>query len=290
MVQTEEEAAPRPRLRWWKEAAFVLVFYGIYSFVRNLFGSARIDVSQGELPEQAFHNATRVIDLEKAIGLYHELWVQQLFVPAVGLGELWIRFWNVYYGAFHFVVTLVAFVWLFVRLPRRFTRWRNTLAFTTLLAIIGFSLFPLMPPRLLDKPAVEWGGAELRDQEGRPPFGFVDTLQEYGGLWSFDSGTMQEISNQYAAMPSLHIAWSTWCAVAMWPLVRRRWARVLLVLYPVATLFCIVVTANHFWIDGVGGLLALGVGYLLGTRLDDWNERRLAYQRTEVATSPAAGT
>jgi hypothetical protein len=289
VVQTEEAAAPRTRLRWWKEAAFVLVFYAIYSFVRNLFGSARIDVANGELPEQAFRNATRVIRVEKAVGLYHEAWVQQLFVPISGLSELWIRFWNVYYGTFHFVVTLVAFVWLFIRAPRRFTVWRNTLAFTTLLAIIGFSLFPLMPPRLLDKPAVEWGGAELRDAQGLPPFGFVDTLAEYGGLWSFDSGTMKEISNQYAAMPSLHIAWATWCALALWPLVRRRWARVLLVLYPVATLFCIVVTANHFWLDGIGGLMALGVGYLLGSSLDRWNRRRVDRRLTTVAPGPAPG-
>jgi hypothetical protein len=285
MAQTQDEAAPRPRLRWWKEAAFVLVFYAMYSFTRNLFGSARIDVDAGELPRQAFRNATRVIGLEKALGLYHELSIQQLFVPASGWTELWIRFWNVYYGTFHFIVTLAAFVWLFIRMPARFTRWRNTLAFATLLAIIGFSLFPLMPPRLLDKPAVEWGGAELRDQQGLAPFGFVDTLQEYGGLWSFDSGTMKDISNQYAAMPSLHIGWSVWCALAMWPLVKRRWAKALLVLYPMATLFCIVVTANHFWLDGMGGLLALGGGYLLGRSFDDWNARRVARRAASVTAA-----
>ena len=61
---------------------------------------------------------------------------------------------------------------------------------------------------------------------------------------------MQTVSNQYAAMPSLHIAWSTWCALVMWQLTRKRWARVLIVLYPVVTLFGIVVTANHYWLDG----------------------------------------
>ena len=64
-------------------------------------------------------------------------------------------------------------------------------------------------------------------------------------------------------MPSMHIGWSTWCALVLVPLVRRRWAKVLAVAYPVLTLFCIVVTANHYWIDGVGGLLCLGVGYVL---------------------------
>ena len=140
-----------------------------------------------------------------------------------------------------------------------FPVWRNSLAIMTALAIVGFALFPLMPPRLLDEPCDEYGGAciesDLRPEGGT--FGFVDTLEEYGGPWSFDSETMADISNQYAAMPSMHIGWSTWCAVAMWPLLRRRWQRVAVFLYPLATMFCIIVTGNHYWIDGVGGLLCV---------------------------------
>jgi PAP2 superfamily len=86
-------------------------------------------------------------------------------------------------------------------------------------------------------------------------------LAKVGGLWSFDSGTMQAISNQYAAMPSLHIGWSLWSAVVLWPLVNRRWWRALLVVYPLLTLLCIVVTANHYWIDGLGGVATLFAGY-----------------------------
>ena len=76
---------------------------------------------------------------------------------------------------------------------------------TTALAILGFSLFPLMPPRLLDAGDL-YGGARLEAEQGIEPYGFVDTLEVYGGPWSFDSGAMQKVSNQYAAMPSLHIA------------------------------------------------------------------------------------
>ena len=125
---------------------------------------------------------------------------------------------------------------------------------TTALAIVGFSLFPLMPPRLLDAGGL-YGGARLEAEQGIEPFGFVDTLEANGGPWSFDSGAMQKVSNQYAAMPSLHIAWSTWCALVMWQLTRRRWARALIVAYPLMTLFGIVVTANHFFLDAVGGLV-----------------------------------
>jgi len=153
---------------------------------------------------------------------------------------------------------------------------------TTALAIIGFSLFPLMPPRLLDSHEL-YGGARLEVEQHAGPFGFVDTLEDYGGPWSFDSGAMQRVSNQYAAMPSLHIAWSTWCVLVMWQLTRKRWARVLIVLYPVMTLFGIVVTANHYFLDAAGGLLTLGVGYLIGRGLFEWNERRLTRPDAELA-------
>jgi len=77
-------------------------------------------------------------------------------------------------------------------------------------------------------------------------------------------------------MPSLHCAWALWCTFVLWPLARRRWARALTVLYPVATVFAVVVTANHYWLDAIGGYVVLGVGYLLGRRLASWTHDRHA--------------
>jgi membrane-associated phospholipid phosphatase len=93
---------------------------------------------------------------------------------------------------------------------------------------------------------------------------------------------MASISNQYAAMPSLHIGWSTWCVFAVWPLLRRRSTKALVVLYPLATLFCIVVTGNHYWIDGAGGLLAFGIGSLAGWGSHRWNQARLDHQYSQA--------
>jgi membrane-associated phospholipid phosphatase len=164
----------------------------------------------------------------------------------------------------------------------------------TAVAIVGFAFFPLMPPRLLDEPCpvqapqgeVAFGGACIpSDLRGDDGFGFVDTLVVYGGPWSFDSEAMASISNQYAAMPSLHIGWSSWCVVAVWPLLRRRWSRIAWLLYPAATLFCIVVTGNHYWIDGLGGLLALGIGIVVGFGLHRWNTDRL--DRRAMASAPS---
>jgi hypothetical protein len=173
------------------------------------------------------------------------------------------------------------FILLYVKRADVFPQWRNTLAAMTSLAIVGFAWFPLMPPRLLDKPCPavdpsQYGGACIPSRfRGTGGFGFVDTLAEYGGPWSFDSEAMASISNQYAAMPSLHIGWSTWCAIAVWPLLSRRRTKAVLLLYPAATLFCIVVTANHYWLDGVGGLFVFGFGSLLGWGSHRWNQDRL---------------
>ena len=110
-------------------------------------------------------------------------------------------------------------------------------------------------------------GAALRTYE------FVDTLVDPGGLWSFSSGTMQSISNQWAAMPSLHIGWALWCTIALYPVLRRRWSKIAIVAYPAVTMFAIVITANHYWLDGVGGAVVLAAGYLVGSWLTNMRSR-----------------
>lgn len=273
-----QERARERKLYWWKEALIIVAFYGLYSLARNQFGSAKI--SPGEAPVQAFENAIKVIDAEKTLRLYFEERMQEHF-----LGVRWfLQFWNVFYGTAHFAVTLGAFVWMYKGGRTFFTRWRNTLAFTTALAIVGFSLYPLMPPRLLNAGG-QYGGAKLAIEMKHGDFGFTDTIAEYGGPWKFDSGTGAKLSNQFAAMPSMHIGWSMWCALVMWRMTKRRWARTLFVLYPLATLFCIIVTANHYWIDGAGGLMTLTAGWFIGSRFDQWNDQRQL--RRVIATATA---
>jgi len=245
--------APEAKIRWWREIAYVVGFYGVYTLVRNMFGSASVGT------EHAYTNAVRVIDAEKAIGLFHEAAIQGWF-----LGAPWLlRALNIFYGSFHFVVTAAVLVWLAARHPRDYPTWRNTILIGTALALIGFSLFPLMPPRLLCDCAYGAGPAAAND--GLPHF--VDTLAVHGGLWSFGSSTMAAVSNQYAAMPSLHFGWSLWCALVLVPRVRHRSTRALAVAYPVLTLLTIIVTGNHYWLDAVGGAVVIGIGWMLGSRL-----------------------
>ncbi|MCP5028729.1 MAG: phosphatase PAP2 family protein [Actinomycetia bacterium] len=233
--------------RWWLEILFIFAFYVVYSAIRNQFGSAAVT------PETALENARRVIDLEQNLGLFFEPELQARFIDNVAF----IQFWNLFYGTFHFVVTGVALFWAYRRFNHRYRIWRNTLAFATALALVGFSLFPLMPPRLLEDCGTYGGCADV-------DYDFVDTAVEVGGLWSFDSGTMQSISNQYAAMPSLHLGWALWCTGVLYLYLRRWWAKLLIALYPLSTLFAVMVTANHYWIDAAGGVLIVVVGYGLG--------------------------
>ena len=146
------------RLLWWKEALIVAAFYAVYSWTRNLFGSNKI--AADGIPDQAFTNAERVIQFERWLGLFHEETVQDWFLPY----RTFIQFWNIYYGVLHFAVTLGVFILLYVKRADVFPQWRNTLAAMTSLAIVGFAWFPLMPPRLLDKPCPavdpsQYGGA-----------------------------------------------------------------------------------------------------------------------------------
>jgi hypothetical protein len=284
--------AHRLGLRWWHEVGYIVVVYVAYSAVRNQFGSG---AGSSVDADPAFHHGEAIIQLQRNIGLYFEHGLQRWYLDLPGHGL--IRFWNIYYGIFHFVVTAAALVWLYRAAPARYRLWRNTLAATTLAALVGFASFSLMPPRLLDDPGIYGGcplyaaGEAMPDKAGQGPcdrFGYVDTVAEYGGWASFGSEEMAAVSNQYAAMPSMHIGWSTWCAFVLVPLIRRRWLKALAISYPFVTLFCIMVTANHYWIDGVGGLACLGAGFTLALVATRAYERRFGPERGAVLATEAA--
>ena len=145
-------------LYWWAEVGFVLAYYLIYSAIRNH------NVADASL---AFQHARSLIDLQQRIGLYHEATIQAWALHARPL----IIAANYFYGSLHFVVTIGVGVYLYRRWTDEYPLWRNTLAIATATALIGFTLWPLMPPRLLPG-----------------SFGFVDTMLRYPTFWSFDSG------------------------------------------------------------------------------------------------------
>jgi len=218
---------------WWVEIIAILAFYMIYSAIRN--------ANEGGY-DDALANARALIDWQQALGINHE---ERLQDWALHFRPLVIAM-NYEYGSLHFIVTGGAGIYLFQRWSNDYPLWRNAMAITTGVALVGFILWPLMPPRLLPE-----------------SYGFVDTLAEYPTFWSFNSGAVSKISNQYAAMPSVHVAWALWCACVLVPRLRRPWAKVLAALYPALTVAAIVLTGNHYLLDAVGGFAVLGIGYAI---------------------------
>ncbi len=224
-------------LYWWVEILAILAYYGVYSIVRN---------ANGANPPGAYPHAKQLIWIEHHLGIFHEATIQSWalhFRPLIDTA-------NYFYGSLHFIVTIFTGVFLYTRCSDDYPRYRNTLAIATGLALVGFKFYPLMPPRLL--PA---------------HYGFVDTLAKYPTFWSFDSGGMSHLSNQFAAMPSVHICWATFCAIALATHVKKRWQRVLAWSYPVLTLIVIVITANHYFLDAVGGLVILAAGWIISGKI-----------------------
>jgi hypothetical protein len=232
----------RARFGWVAELAVMAGIYVVYDRLRDqVAGPTHV----------AFEHAKQLVAAERWLGIYWERDVQQAFLHV----DWFIAFWNIFYGTVHFVFPVVALVWLYRKAPARYRRWRTTLVLMFGLAVLSFWLYPLMPPRVM--PA---------------RYGFVDTAAHYynfgpqlhvrflpNGQPSRES--IEQFGNLFAAMPSFHVGWSTWAVLAVWPMVRRRWVKAVLIAYPLSILFCITVTANHWLLDAVGGWAVLAVGY-----------------------------
>jgi len=266
------EARPGPLTRNIKRGWIIEVLVGaaiflVYDWLRDHVAGVSAD---------AFRHAQQIVDAEKFLGLYHEYSIQQAFIKL----DWFMSFWNIWYGTIHFVMPVVVLVWLYRKLPARYVRWRNTLVLMLGLSILAFWAYPLMPPRLM--PA---------------RYAFVDTAADFfnfgpqvrvhlGANGQPSAAAVRTYGNLFAAMPSLHVGWSTWSALAVWPLLRRTWAKVLWALYPVSIFFCIVVTANHWILDAVGGWVVLALGYA-GARGIEWV---LSRRRTRDAMAAPART
>lgn len=145
-----------------------------------------------------------------------------------------------YYGLLHFIVTPLILVWLYLCRRGAFARLRSALVVSTAAANVVFWTFPVAPPRF----AVP---------------GMADVLVNGDIMGSADPHGVTGAINLYAAMPSLHVCWAAWCAVAVVTATRTRW-RHLAWLYPLATAFVVLSTANHYVLDVAAGVLVTAIG------------------------------
>jgi hypothetical protein len=155
-----------------------------------------------------------------------------------------------YYGLLHFLATPLLLAWLYLRRPTSFGRLRSALVLTTAAANVVFWAWPAAPPRF-SVPRM------------------TDILVTYNILGAAHPHGATSLANLYAAMPSLHVAWAAWAAVAVVLATRSRWHH-LAWFYPAATSLVVLASANHFLLDAVGGLAVTGLGVLATSRSSWW--------------------
>ena len=226
-----QAAAQTPRrTRWWVDALVIVWLLWMYDAINNL-AHLRLHV--------ALANARGVLSLERMLHLNpeHALdhWLASHHTLAIVLAN--------YYDNAHFVITLGLLGWLWWRRADIYRSLRNALVLTNVFGFAVFWLYPVAPPRMLG--------------------GFTDVVSTAHAFGDWHAGSLASHANQLAAMPSLHMAWAGWCALALWRASRRRWIRVLALAYPCLTAVTVLATGNHFVLDLFAGLLVLALALVL---------------------------
>lgn len=227
------------------EFAIVASLYSVWRMAKNL----PLTRARG-----AIERAYDIVAVQDLLRLPSELSLQH-FV----LDHDWLAWFSAYYYAVAHVPGIVIFlVWLYARHRDIYPHWRNALAIVT-----AFCLFirfvKVAPPRFLTD------------------LGYVDVSAIYGIDVYGEAGT--GVSSQFAAMPSLHVAWAAVAAFGAFAASTSRWRWVGMA-HLVLTALVIAATGHHWWLDGIVALVLLGVAL----RLDTLGRRAVAAARVALAT------
>ena len=212
-----------------------LILFQVYKVVRRIY------IPHAE--SVAFDNALRVLDIQGALNANFELDLQQWVLER---GDL-IMYFNYFYAWFMWVFYAAAMILLFFA-PQRYFYLRRVFFLSMLLALPWYLIYPLAPPRFMQ----EYG------------WQFVDTLVVYGPNYFSESGLVT--ANRYAAMPSMHVGWTTIAAMMLWVAFPGRYrvvGRALAVALLVMITVTVMVTGNHYWLDAVGGWIIIGAAVLI---------------------------
>ena len=234
-----------------KEMAFISSIYSVWRIARQL----PIAKEEG-----ALQRARQLADLQDWLRMPSELSIQHYVIERDTLASL--TTW--YYAAVH-VPSLIAFlIWLYLFRRQHYPRWRTALALTTFFCLV-IRFVRVAPPRFLP----ELGFVNLSDQVG---------IKVYGSVGS-------GVSDQFAAMPSIHIAWAAVVTFGVIAACSGRW-RWIMLLHLAITFFVVAATGHHWWFDGIVavGLLWLSLG--METTLRKWQSSRApAESRAEEPVS-----
>ena len=183
--------------------------------------------------DQALQNATHVISIEQALGLFSEQSMQQWALQS----QTFIEFLNRYYVGVHFPITIAFLVWAYLRHHDAYRLARTWFVGVTMAALAIHVMFPLAPPRMTQ--------------------GFVDTLHVFGPqIYAVDPH--HSVANQFAAMPSLHFGWALMLAMSV-ILIKRSITSMLVLAHPLFTLTAIIATGNHYWLDAIAVTVLAGI-------------------------------
>jgi hypothetical protein len=227
-----EGASAVTRTRWWVEALVIVWLCWVYDAINNLAPLRA---------HAALAHGWGVLHLERSLGLDPEVALNRWLTSHHTLGLLL----SDYYDNAHFIVTLGLLGWLWYRRADIYRPLRNTLIAINALGFAVFWLYPTAPPRLL-------AGS-----------GFNDVVASTGALGGWHTGPLAAAANQFAAMPSLHMAWAVWCSLVMWSLSKRLWVRVVACVYPCVTCVAVLATGNHYLLDVLAGVATAALALLL---------------------------
>ena len=189
----------------------------------------------------ANRNAGRLVEVEQAVGIDVEKTVQEPVARSDTFTTLvnWIYIWG------HWPVIIATLLWLVLSHPAVYARTRNAMLLSGAVGMVVFALWPVAPPRLAD-------------------LGLVDTVTEYSR--SYRVLQPPGFTNQYAAMPSLHVGWDLLIGLAVVVAASRLWVRAIGVLLPMLMGWAVIATANHFVLDAFAGVLLVLVSLWVVTR------------------------
>lgn len=210
-----------PRLHWFVELVSIGVGYGLYSLVRLLVNR----------DTAATDHAYSVLHVERTLGIFHELALNAFLIQHHWL----VEFSSYWYATAHFIVTPAILAYLFRGHGWAYPMLRSGIVIATLAALVVYATWPLAPPRFVVA-------------------GAVDSVTNNPVIWA--KGGAAEFVNEFAAMPSLHVGWAVWCAVALVVVLRSPW-RHLAWLYPLTTTWVVISTANHYVLDAIAGTVVV---------------------------------
>ncbi len=233
-----------------QELAIIAALYAVWRIARKL----PLATSGG-----AIDRARQIDDLQRFVRLPSELSLQHFVIDYDWLA----RATNYYYAVVHVPATIAFLVWLFVRHRDHYPHWRNGLAIVT-----AFCLFirfvRVAPPRFL------------------PDLGYIDLSTKYGLSVYGPVGT--GVSDQFAAMPSIHVAWAAVVSFGIIAASPSKW-RWVFGLQVVLTMLAVSASGNHWWLDGIVAIALLGVALAIDTAVRRWSATRRGKRQRRVGRS-----